>query len=65
MFEELNIGITHAEILNAIKQLKLNKSAGPDMLINEFFVHGKNTLAPTLYILFNKFFDKGHFPEEW
>ena len=64
MFEELNIGITHAEILNAIKQLKLNKSTGPDMLINEFFVQGKNTLAPTLYILFNKIFDKGHFPEE-
>ena len=41
MFEELNIGISHEEILNAIKQLKLNKSSGPDMLINECFVHGK------------------------
>ena len=65
MFEELNIGISREEILNAIKQLKLNKSSGPDMLINEFFVHGKCILAPTLCILFNKIFDKGHFPEEW
>ena len=65
MFVELNIGISHEEILNAIKQLKLNKSSGPDMLINEFFVHGKCILAPTLCILFNKIFDKGHFPEEW
>ena len=53
MFEELNIGISHEEILNAIKQLKLNKSSGPDMLLNDFFVHGKCILAPILCILFN------------
>ena len=65
IFEELNISFTQDEILKAIGQLKTNKSSGPDMLINEFFMYGKNILAPTLVNLFNLIFEKGHFPETW
>ena len=65
MFEELNLNFSQNEILKSIKQLKSNKSGGPDMLINEFFIHGKQVLVPMLCSLFNKVFEYGFFPEEW
>ena len=65
MFEELNLNFSQNEILQSIKQLKTNKSGGPDELINEFFIHGKHVLAPVLCNLFNKIFECGVFPEEW
>ena len=65
MFEELNLSFSHQEILKAIAQLRTNKSAGPDKLLNEFFINGKEVLSTTLLILFNKLFEMGHFPEEW
>ena len=63
MFEELNVPFSKEDILNAIKQLKTNRSGGPDR--NEFFIHGKNILTTTLCNLFNKIYEKGHFPENW
>ena len=65
MFEELNLSFSHQEILKAIAQLRTNKSAGPDKLLNEFFINGKEVLSTTLLILFNKLFEMGNFPEEW
>ena len=65
IFKDLNIGLSQDEVLNSIKQLKLNKSGGADMFINEFLVHGKHILAPILCKLFNKIFDIGYVPEEW
>ena len=65
MFDELNIDFSQTEILQSIKQLKTNKSGGPDMLLNEFFIHGKNVLVPILCNLFNKVFEFGFLPEEW
>ena len=65
MFNELNVEFSQEEILKSIKQLKTNKSGGPDRLINEFFIHGKNVLLPILLNLFNKIFESGVFPEEW
>ena len=65
IFDELNITITETEICKAIKQLKNGKSGGPDMLLNEFFIHGVNELLHYLYNLFNKILDFGHFPEVW
>ena len=35
------------------------------ILINEYFIHGKQVLVPVLCNLFNKIFENGHFPEEW
>ena len=49
----------------ACSQLRTNKSAGPDTLINEFFIYGKEILSTTLLILFNKLFGMGYFPKEW
>ena len=65
MFEELNVNLSREEILKSINQLKTNKSRGPDRLINEFFIHGKSILLPTLNNLFNKIFEIGHFPDSW
>ena len=65
MFEELNSNFSHVDILKAIKQLKTNKSGGPDKLINEMFIHSKNVLVPTLCNLFNKIFEIGKFPDDW
>ena len=65
MFAELNLPLVLQEILKAISQLRTNKSAGPDKLLNEFFINGKEVLSTTLLILFNKLFEMGYFPEEW
>ena len=35
------------------------------MLLNEFFIHGKNVVVPILCNLFNKVFEFVFFPEEW
>ena len=41
MFKELDVDIMHSEVKTAIEQLKAGKSAGHDLLINEFFMSGK------------------------
>ena len=65
MFQELNMPFTHEELIKSIKQLKNNKAGGPDMHLNEFFIHGKDILVPYLVTLFNKIFELGYFPETW
>ena len=65
MFAELNAFISIVEIEKAIKQLKNNKSGGPDYLLNEFFITGNNAFMPVLFKLFNKIFELGYFPESW
>ena len=49
----------------AINQLSNGKSAGPDKLINEFFVHGKHVLLPYLHTLFKRMFTLCYFPDAW
>ena len=63
--EELDQPITKAEIIQAIKRLKLRKSAGPDGLIGEFFKYSSDIIVNFLFKLFNKLFDAGIYPEEW
>ena len=65
MFDELSVPLTRDEIRKAIKQLKNNKSAGPDKLINDFNVHDSHILLPFLDTLFNTIFSHGYFPKEW
>ena len=65
MFEELNCNFRNDEILLGLNQLKTGKSAGPDALLNEFLIHSKYVIAPTLLILFNKLFHTGYFPATW
>ena len=65
MFKELNEGFSIDEVTKAINQLKTNKSGGPDLLLNEFLMHGKHVLAPCILSLFNKLFELEYFPDSW
>jgi len=65
MFAELDAEISQEEILKSIKSLKLNKSGGPDIYVNEFFIHGSSYLLPYLTKLFNVCLNSGYFPEKW
>ena len=65
MFSKLDEPISRSKISKAINQLSNGKSAGPDRLINEFFVHGKHVLLPYLHTLFNRIFTLCYFPDAW
>ena len=65
MFDELNLPISSAEIIRACKDLKNNRSGGPDNVLNEFFKYGIDYLEPYIKPLFNKMFDIGYFPSKW
>ena len=65
MFNEMNLNFLQEEILETIMQIKTNKSAGPDKLINELFIHGREYLLSTLHTPFNKRFELDYFPETW
>ena len=45
LFEELQSPIAENWVLKSVKQLKFNKSPGPDLLINELFIHSQNVLV--------------------
>ena len=61
MFDELNGEILRTELLTAIKQLRNGASSGPDLLLNECFKIGSETLVTYLHNLFQM----GYFPENW
>ena len=65
VFSELIVEITVSEIENAIRQLKLGHSGGPDWFINEILYYGKDALLNTLFAMFNNIFKLGYFPELW
>lgn len=64
MFDELNADILRNELLTAIKQLANGPSSGPDLLLNEFFKNGSESLSYYLHALFNKLFHMGYFHEQ-
>ena len=41
MFSELNVEISRFEEERAVQQLKLGRSGGPDLFMNEFIYYGK------------------------
>ena len=63
MFNELNLPITLSEIKEAVRQLKLGRSGGPDLFLNEFLYYGNDALFNTLHIMFNNIFKIGYFPD--
>ena len=65
MFNELNVEISYDEIKKAVKQFRNGASAGPDLYINEFFKNGTDIMINYIYMLFNKIFELGYFPEKW
>ena len=65
LYDELNTFITVDEVTKAITQLKCGKSAGLDLLINEFYIYGCEILASPLCSVFNSILKLGYFPAEW
>ena len=61
MFDEPNQEFSTDEIMKSINQLKTKKSGGPDKIINEFLIHGRNVSVPTLCNLFKKFMNMDFF----
>ena len=59
MFQELDVKISMGEINKAVKNLKKSKSAGPDLIINEFLNYGFHVLKPYLHKLFNVIISTG------
>ena len=60
MFSELNLEITLSEIKKAVRQLKLVRSGGSDLFINELLYYGNDVLCRTLYVMFNNVFKVGY-----
>ena len=63
--EEFNLDFTTEEIQKNINNLKNNKSAGGDYIINEFLKNLPLTLIELIVKLFNLILRTGHVPEEW
>ncbi|MCG8093283.1 MAG: reverse transcriptase family protein, partial [Candidatus Thiodiazotropha endolucinida] len=63
--EEINRQISHDEILAAIKNLKNNKSPGPDNVLNEHLKSTIDLFLPIYGHLFNLILDSGIVPESW
>ena len=53
------------DVEEAIQGLKRNKSAGPDQIINEFFLNASVELKLFLVILFNSILQLEYFPTAW
>ncbi|VDI14278.1 Hypothetical predicted protein [Mytilus galloprovincialis] len=65
VFDELVADITADEIIKAIYELKMDKSHGPDCLLNEFFIEYKDFIIPHLCTIFNAVLISGYFPSSW
>ena len=61
----LNAPITEQELTKALKNLKNNKSAGPDGILNEQIKATFPQMKDIYIKLFNQIFDSGIFPETW
>ena len=64
-FDELNVPFTENELKKALKNLKNNKSTGPDDILNEQI---KTSFPKMKYVylkLFNIILETGCFPEAW
>ena len=54
-----------SEILQAISNIKVNKTPGPDRISPRILKEAKNELVKPLSILFNKSLNTGKVPDEW
>jgi hypothetical protein len=65
IFNELDYIISEEEILKTIKELKNNKAAGFDIIINEMLKCGQSVLVKPLSKLFNIILSSGEYPFQW
>ncbi len=63
--DELDTLFTVAEVERAVKHLKMGKAAGADNIINEFLLHGRETIQHTLVELFNHLYTTSQYPDQW
>ena len=59
------MSITENRINNGHQTVPQWSKLGPDILLNEFFKNGSETLINNLHALFNKLFQMGYFPGIW
>lgn len=64
-FSELDFKITDKEINDAIASLPNNKSAGPDLVINEMIKCARPLILCILNKIFNKILLSGKYPSVW
>ena len=57
--------ITKELVSKKIKELKLNKSSGPDGIHNKMLLKGVDIISQPLASLFNRSIDEGTFPTAW
>ena len=62
---EINLPITHEEILKSITILKNNKACGDDRIFNEYIKSTHDCMLNLYVVLFNKIFDSGVIPTQW
>ena len=65
--EELvfNRHITAEEVELALKELKSQKAAGPDMIVGELLKFASGQIIPFFVTFFNYIFDRGIYPQSW
>ena len=61
----LNRPISEAEVLLALRKIKLRKAPGPDGIIGEIIRYSGNQVVHFFVKFFNTLFDKGIFPDGW
>ncbi len=59
-----NLGLRLEETVNASLQLKGNKSCGPDLIPNEFFIHS-DVICTSAHRIFCHVFDNEDIPSQW
>jgi hypothetical protein len=61
----LDFKVTEKEVGLAIKNLKNNKSQGPDQILNEMIKYSQHVLLPSLTNCFNLVLEVGDYPDGW
>ena len=61
----LDKSFTVNEVKEGINRLKLNKACGPDQVLNEFLIYGKDALCAPLSKIFNICLKSQCYPENW
>ena len=63
--EITDIIFTHADVHNVIIYLDKSKATGPGMIQNKWLIATVDIITEPLTILFNRFLNKGIFPNIW
>jgi hypothetical protein len=65
LFNELDFSISESEVTKTIKSLKICKSCGLSLILNELLKYGQLYLMPLIHKLFNLVFTNGIYPKSW